>query len=338
MSGSKKHINPNYSRIAGKDYSLKECIEGLPHNRQILSWLISKAENQNPESLDFLNHVLSATKGNDKVRRLAVSGSPGVGKSTFLNSIGQALIADGKQIAILPVDPTSYLSQGSILGDKTRMDGLVGRAEAYIKPMASSLALGGIAPSTHMAMQLCERAGFDEIYIETVGVGQSEYEVRHLVDLFILLVQPGSGDELQGIKRGIMEMADLLIVTKADGDLNRAAKDSVQSHRQAVKMLLANDYDWSPEVLAYSSVTHESVEQVKAAMQDFCDHMSDNNRLEKLRQTQIIKYFDDRIDDAILAVAKNKPEVELMIKALRQKLEQGEVLPNEAINLFKKQF
>ena len=208
-----KHINPSYQRLVTKKYSLQECHDLIKTDSQVLSHLISKAESTLEEDRKFLEIIYDKVPRKSDTKRIAITGAPGVGKSSFLNSYCKELIARGNKVAILPVDPTSYTTKGSILGDKTRMDALVGLKDVYIKPMASALALGGVAPATAAAICLCEMADYDYIFVETVGVGQSEYEVRGLVDLFILLLQPGGGDELQGIKRGIMEMADCLLYT-----------------------------------------------------------------------------------------------------------------------------
>ena len=335
MSGTKRHINPKYNRHAAKVYTEQECIEGLPHDRQVLSWLISKSESKDLEAESLLNNVLEAVPVAKPTQRFAISGSPGVGKSTFINSYAKHLVDNGHKVAILPVDPTSYLSKGSILGDKTRMEDLVGNSGAFIKPVASSLALGGIAPSSRVSISLCERAGFDTIFVETVGVGQSEYEVRHLVDMFMLLIQPGSGDDLQGIKRGIMEMADILVVTKADGDMNSVALQSAKNLKKAVSIFRDNSFEWLPKVHVYSSVTHAYREQLDEGIQKYFDHMSEESRLETLRHQQSTKYFDESIDDIILAAFKSRKDVSSAIEQLKEGVKNKSIMPLNAIQVFK---
>lgn len=335
MSDKKRHINPRYNRHAGREYSIQECITKLATDRQVLSYLISKAEAIDRDSISFINQVIDGTLPDKTARRIAVSGSPGVGKSTLLNSFGKHLVEQGNSIAILPIDPTSYHSHGSILGDKTRMEDLVGEASVYIKPMASSLALGGVAPATHNAILLCERAGFDYIFVETVGVGQSEYEVRHLVDLFLLVLQPGGGDELQGIKRGIMEMADLMVVTKADGDLLDAAKQSIKNHKQAQSIMMSKTSGWTPQVVPYSSVTHEHAAGLGDRIDNYFDYMKEDGRLETMRRQQSSKYFMEMVDRSIIRFFKEKSATEGFIKELAEKVAKGEIMPQKGVEIFK---
>ena len=215
MSNIPSNINPRFKRTPIKFFTLEECIENIS-DYKILSYLISKSESRLVSDNQFVAHVISQTESTKLTKRIAVSGSPGVGKSTFINSLGKQLLEKGNSIAVLPVDPSSHVSKGSILGDKTRMDDLIHSDKVFIKPMASSLSLGGVAPASQMASLLCERAGFDYVFIETVGVGQSEYEVAGMVDFFMVLMLPNAGDELQGIKKGIMELADALIINNAN--------------------------------------------------------------------------------------------------------------------------
>ena len=335
MSNKNAHINPEYRKHAPKDYTLEQAIEGITKNRYVLSWLISKAESRDASDLEFLQKVLESVNANDNTKRIAVSGSPGVGKSSFLNSYGKYLSDRGNRVAILPVDPTSYNSLGSILGDKTRMDDLVGEDKVFIKPMASSLVHGGIAPATRTAIRLCERAGFDTIFVETVGVGQAEYEARHMVDMFLLLIQPGAGDDLQGIKRGIIEMADLLIVTKADNKLTEVSSQSVKNYRQAINITKSKNEGWSPQVIKYSSMTHAYREDVSQIINSYFDFMSKEGRLNTIRQQQSEKYFEEAIDDIILATFKSRGENKELLEKIKLKVSQNLLTPQHAIQLFK---
>ena len=208
-------------RLQLNDY--KEGI--LAGDRIVLARAITLIESALPEDQQLAGEVLDtvmAHTGNSL--RMGITGAPGVGKSTFIESFGQTLIRAGKKVAVLTIDPTSQITGGSILGDKTRMQELANERGAFIRPSPSGQTLGGVASHTRESILLCEAAGFDYIIVETVGTGQSEYAVKHMVDFFLLLIQPGSGDELQGIKKGIVEMADAIAVTKADGDNTKAAK------------------------------------------------------------------------------------------------------------------
>ena len=209
--------------------------------RRALAKGITLVESQKREHLEDAQRLLAALQNQDGITlRVGDSGPPGVGKSTFIEALGLHLIEQGKKVAVLAVDPTSPVSGGSILGDKTRMERLGQAINAYVRPSASGGYLGGVARQTREAMLLCEAAGYEIILVETVGVGQSEIEVAQMVDFFLLLLQPGGGDELQGVKKGILEMADLLLVNKADGDLVQEAKKTQQDYKRASGLLRRN--------------------------------------------------------------------------------------------------
>lgn len=210
----------------------------------------SKKEEHKELAAKVIQKILPLT-GNAK--RIGISGTPGVGKSTFLEHFGMFLINQKKSLAVLAVDPTSQVSGGSILGDKTRMNLLSSEKDAFIRPSPNGATLGGIAAKTREAMLLCDAFGFDYIFIETVGVGQSEVSVSYIVDMFILLMQPGSGDELQGIKRGILEVSDLVIVTKADGDLKAPAQIAQHDYKKSLEVLQEKN-EWQTPVLIASSI------------------------------------------------------------------------------------
>jgi len=318
-----KHINPHLKRHESRRYTIEECLEGIVHDRQILSYLISKSESPLPKDIEFVQQVLARTTARKDTKRIGVSGAPGVGKSTLLNTYCNHLAERGNSVAILPIDPSSQLSKGSILGDKTRMDLLVGNAKVYIKPSASALALGGIAPSTMVALMLCERAGFDYIFIETVGVGQSEIEVRQLVDCFILLLQPGGGDELQGVKRGIMEIADIYIINKADGELKTEANKSLKAYRQAVHLLAAGPYNWIAKAATYSSVSLDGLEKLASLIEQFFDHMKDDDRLQSQRLEQATNYFKQQVHSIDLARFRAKYNLNELYQEIKRQLADG---------------
>lgn len=223
--------------------------------------------------------------------RIGISGPPGAGKSTFVEALGIHLLSAGHRVAVLAVDPTSTRSGGSILGDKTRMAELARRPEAYIRPSPSGGDLGGVAARTGEAITLCEAAGYDIVLVETVGVGQSEVAVADLVDTFTLLVSPGGGDELQGVKRGIMELADVVVVTKADGDLLDAARRAEADHRHAVHFLRRRVEAWEPPVLAASALTGAGIAEVWDALVAHRRTLAEVGALDQLRRQQAVTAF-----------------------------------------------
>jgi len=325
MTTSDSNINPGFKRTPSVEYSIDECVKGIK-DFKILSFLISKSESLLPADQALVEQVLSQLKTDKITKRIAISGAPGVGKSTFINSIVAALAEDGRSIAILPVDPSSHISKGSILGDKTRMDDIVRLENVFIKPMASSLALGGVAPATELATNLCAYAGFDFVFIETVGVGQSEYEVRHLVDLFILLLQPGGGDDLQGIKRGIMEMADILVVTKADGDLKLKAENSLKAYANALKLMLANNLGWTTKIKLYSSVSREGLSNLLDCLDQYFTFLNQNNRIDTLREEQQNYLFNKLYEKLAIEHFNTKESFQLKIEELKRQLLGKELL------------
>jgi LAO/AO transport system kinase len=238
-------------------------------NRRALAKAItlveSKLDRHRVEAQDVLNQLLPET-GNSI--RIGISGIPGVGKSTFIEAFGQYLISLGKKVAVLAVDPSSPLRGGSILGDKTRMEMLSRENNAFIRPSPSEGALGGVAQKTRETMLLCEAAGYDVILVETVGVGQSEYEVAAMVDFFLVLMLPNAGDELQGIKRGIMELADALVINKADGESLNLAKQTQGHYKNAFKLMKQNSF-WIPQVQTCSAINNERIEDIWKMIQDY---------------------------------------------------------------------
>ena len=231
-------------------------------NRRALAKAItlveSKLDTHREQAQDILNTLLPET---GKSIRIGITGIPGVGKSTFIEAFGLYLISQGKKVAVLAVDPSSPIRGGSILGDKTRMEMLSREENAFIRPSPSEGALGGVAQKTRETMLLCEAAGYDVILVETVGVGQSEYEVAAMVDFFLVLMLPNAGDELQGIKRGIMELADALVINKADGESINLAQQT-QTHYKSAFKLLSHDSFWQPKVQTCSAMEKRAIDDV----------------------------------------------------------------------------
>ena len=232
--------------------------------------------------------------------RIGISGPPGVGKSTFIEAFGTSLTAEGHQVAVLAVDPSSARSGGSILGDKTRMERLARDPRAFIRPSPAGTELGGVARRTREALLLCEAAGFDVVIVETVGVGQSELAVADLVDVFVLLASPSGGDELQGIKRGIMELADLVVVTKADGELANAANHAAADLRRAIHLLRPKYAGLAAETLLVSSTTGTGVTEVWHAIERIHQELQTSGQLTDLRARQAKAWLWDEIRAGLL--------------------------------------
>jgi len=256
--------------------------------------------------------------------RVGISGTPGAGKSTFIDELGSRLTAGGHRVAVLAVDPSSRRSGGSIMGDKTRMERLARDPAAFIRPSPSSGTLGGVARRTREAAFLCEAAGFDVVLIETVGVGQSETVVAEMVDCFVLLGSPGAGDELQGIKRGIMELADVIVINKADGDLAPAAQRAVADHRHAVHLLRPKHPGWTVPVLAASALQGAGIDEVWDEVQRFVAHLRAEGGLDRLRSEQSVAWMWAEMQGRLVEslrrddrVAKRLPDVEAAVRAGR---------------------
>ncbi len=259
--------------------------------------------------------------------RIGFSGTPGVGKSTLIESFGMMLTAQGLSVAVLAVDPSSARSGGSILGDKTRMERLSRDPRAFIRPSPSQAQLGGVARRSREAMLLCEAAGFDVILIETVGVGQSETLVAQMTDLFILLLAPAGGDELQGVKRGIMEMADMILVNKADGDLKPAALRTVADYAGALRLLRKRPQDPSgfPKAVPVSALAEEGLAQAWADMRTLADWRKSAGHFARLRAEQDRHWFESEVREGLLARLTAEPEIRAMMARLGSAVEAGQI-------------
>ncbi|MCW0180754.1 MAG: methylmalonyl Co-A mutase-associated GTPase MeaB [Zavarzinia sp.] len=275
----------------------------------------------------LIEHLLPST---GRAIRIGFSGPPGVGKSTFIEAFGTWLTRSGHKVAVLAVDPSSSRSGGSILGDKTRMETLSREPNAYIRPSPSNCTLGGVARRTREAMLLTEAAGFDVVFIETVGVGQSETAVADMVDLFVLLASPAGGDDLQGIKRGIMELADLLIVTKADGDLALAAQRAASELRSALHLMRPKVACWRPKVLTVSSVSATGMDGVWATINEFRQAMETSGELAKLRAEQARAALWREIEDGLITALKDHPTVAAEAPGLESAVVARETTPTLA--------
>jgi len=256
--------------------------------------------------------------------RIGITGVPGVGKSTFIESFGKLLISEGKKVAVLTVDPSSSISKGSILGDKTRMEELVKEKNAFIRPSASGDTLGGVARKTRETVILCEAAGFDVILIETVGVGQSETAVHSMTDFFLLMKLAGAGDELQGIKRGIMEMADAIIINKADGENLKAAKMAKNEFNRALHLYPPKESDWTPKTLLCSALKYEGIQEIWEVISIYFEKVKTNEYFQHKRKEQnkfwLMQTIESRLKSEFYANPSIKIELEKQLKALDENL------------------
>lgn len=265
--------------------------------------------------------------------RIGITGVPGVGKSTFIERFGSLLLSKDDKVAVLAVDPSSTVSKGSILGDKTRMEDLVKEEHAFIRPSASGDSLGGVARKTRETIILCEAAGFNTIIIETVGVGQSETAVHSMTDFFLLLKLAGAGDELQGMKRGIMEMADTIVINKADGDNRKAAKMAKTEFNRALHLYPPKDSGWVPKTMTCSAIENEGIEEVRQLIADFITEEKAKGFFQKKRASQNKFWLLQTIEDTLKSDFFQRPEVKEAVTLQLQKIESQETTAFEAAEL-----
>ncbi len=255
--------------------------------------------------------------------RVGISGAPGVGKSTFIEALGNYVIDLGLKPAVLTVDPSSAISGGSILGDKTRMETLARRSEAYIRPSPSGTTLGGVTRRSRETLLLCEAAGFDVILAETVGVGQSETRVAEMTDMFVLLLQPGAGDELQGIKRGIMELADLVLINQADDGREQLANHSAADYRRALQLLRPRSTEWKTEVATCSARDKVGIDSAWDAVKRHQDALVNGGELDSLRAEQARAWLWSEVQDSLVADLREKYGVSHLIADLEEAVSEG---------------
>lgn len=323
--------------------SAQTYIEGILHGDRVwLSRAITLVESTREEHRQLAREVVEACIQQPRrdTIRLGITGVPGVGKSTFIEALGMHVIAQGHRPAVLAIDPSSSVSKGSILGDKTRMNQLAANKQAYIRPSPSRGNLGGVAANTREAMLLCEAAGFDVIFIETVGVGQSETVVKHMVDTFLLLMLAGAGDELQGMKRGIMEMADLLVINKADGDNVKPAEKAATEYRNALHLFPPGPGEWTPPVTTCSSLQQERIDAVWQEVLRHRDTLKEHDLFEKHRQQQRLFWFREGVSHMILEALYKDPAVRARIPELEAAITNGNMsslrAAEELVKLFGK--
>ena len=300
----------------------------LKGNITALSQAITLVESKNTKHTDQANAIIKAClpHANTSVR-IGITGVPGVGKSTFIEAFGTHLTTLNKKVAVLAVDPSSSITKGSILGDKTRMEELVKNTNAFIRPSASGTSLGGVARKTRETIILCEAAGFDTIIIETVGVGQSETAVHSMVDFFLLLKLAGAGDELQGIKRGIIEMADAIAINKADGDNVKRAKLAKVEFNRALHMYPIKDSDWQPKVTLCSALTNDGIDAIWDVILDYITLTKQNNYFNTKRTEQNKFWLLQTIEEQLKSVFFNDPEIKLELNKQLALIEANKTTP-----------
>ena len=300
----------------------------LAGDGRALARAITLAESTRPDHRDAAEAVAAlALPRGEAALRLGITGAPGVGKSTFIDAFGRVLIAGGHKVAVLAVDPSSKRGGGALLGDKTRMPELAKSPHAFIRPSPSGNRPGGVARRTREAIVLAAAAGFDRVIVETVGVGQSETEIAEMVDLFVLLIAPGGGDELQGLKRGVLELADLVVVTKADGDLAPASQRAVADYAHALRLVRPHD---TPDVLAVSALEGRHVDAVAAALERQAQRLAASGEREQRRARQAEAAFWREIGDTLSDALKDDGRLASLLPQLREKVAAGTLLPATA--------
>lgn len=320
-------VNPNFRAKRSSLKSKKEYVEGIRSgNRMILSQAITLIESANPEYRQLGQEVLEVLMpltGNSV--RIGITGVPGVGKSTFIEAIGNRFLDNGEKLAVLAIDPTSTRTKGSILGDKTRMATLSNQANAYIRPSPTSGMLGGVARTSRETMLLCEAAGFTTIFIETVGVGQSETTVHNMVDMFLLLMLAGAGDELQGIKRGIMEMADLIAINKAEKDNKKASERARQEYKNALSLFPPAPSKWKTPVVTCSALKGSGMDEVEAQIRSYFRHIKENSYFFKRRKEQSAYWMHETIREKLTAQFYSDQDIKKRLADIEERVNSGEI-------------
>jgi LAO/AO transport system kinase len=332
MERSKAKIN--------RRLSLEAYREGvLGGSRVILGQAITLVESALESDAELASQLVQSLlpfTGNSL--RIGVTGVPGVGKSSFIETFGGLVLEQGKRLAVLAVDPSSQVTKGSILGDKTRMGKLASDKRAFIRPSPAGSQLGGISSKTRETMLICEAAGFDVILVETVGVGQSETAVRGMVDFFLLLMLAGAGDELQGIKKGIVEMADAIVIHKADGENQIPAQLAQKTYQNALHLLNPTENNWVIPVLTGSSMTGKGIAEIWDTILNFQKQTKLNGIWDQNRANQRVNWLDEQVDFLLRQRFRSDPSVQKLLENQREKVRKGEISPmslaRELIQLF----
>lgn len=316
--------------------TLDDYVEGiLSGDRMRLARAISLVESSNPGHQKLAQQLLiRIAPKTGHAHRIGITGVPGVGKSTFIESFGTLLIQKGHKVAVLAVDPSSSRSGGSILGDKTRMETLANNPEAYIRPSPSSGRLGGVTRTTRETMLVMEAAGFDVVLVETVGAGQNETVVADMTDFFLVLMLPGAGDELQGIKKGILELADLIAVNKCEGDNEQKAEAARQHYANALHIMSPSSPNWRPPVLKISGLTGLGLTDLWGSIEEHHKIFKQSGELEAVRRRQRIKWMWNLIEDKLMDAMKTHPAVKANLPEVTRGVEHGDItVPLAALKL-----
>ncbi len=314
-------------RLSAQQY-IKGILEG---DRVILSRAITIVESNLDSDKALAKEIVQAILPHSgRSFRIGITGVPGVGKSTFIEVFGKHLIGLGHKVAVLSIDPSSQRTRGSILGDKTRMEELANMEAAYIRPSASGDTLGGVANKTGEAMLLCEAAGYDIILIETVGVGQSETAVHGMTDFFLLLMLSGAGDELQGIKKGIMEMADMLVIHKADGDNVKLSELAKRQYSNALHLFPPSESGWTPVVTTASSYENKGIVEIWETMTRFKEMVEENGYFERNRKQQQVEWMYNNIHEELKQLFYSDPAVKKSLKLLEEQIVESRISPVKA--------
>jgi LAO/AO transport system kinase len=301
-------------------------------DRAVLARAITLIESKRADHRGQAHHLVQALlPATGKAVRLGITGAPGVGKSTTIDALGTYLTGRGHKVAVLAVDPSSTRSGGSILGDKTRMPRLASDPQAFVRPSPSSGTLGGVAAKTRETMLVCEAAGYDVVMVETVGIGQSETAVADMTDFFLVLMLPGAGDELQGLKKGIVELADMIAVNKADGDNIQRANLAAADYRGALNILAPQSATWSPPVATYSALTGNGIAELWARVVEHKDKMTASGELAARRRAQQVKWMWSMLEERLTARLRGDAAVRAKLKAAESAVAAGKLAPTLAV-------
>jgi LAO/AO transport system kinase len=330
------NVNPDVRnksiRKRKKKYTVDEYVEAiLAGNRTILSQAITLAESSLPEHYDLAQDIIEqCLHRRVESIRIGITGVPGAGKSTFIESLGLHITDNGRKLAVLTIDPSSEHTRGSILGDKTRMEKLSTHPSAFIRPSPSAGSLGGVARKTRETIILCEAAGFDTIIVETVGVGQSETAVNSMVDVFLLLMLAGAGDELQGIKRGIMEMADLIAITKADGPNRLIAEGARISYQNALQLFTSRAPGWKPQVVTCSALENKGIKELWILIKSYVEMTKKSGYFDEFRKQQAVIRMHNTIIEYLNNDFYNHENVKGLRPEIEKQLYDGEITSYKA--------
>ena len=300
-------------------------------DRTAIGRALTLVESQRPEDRVVVAELLaSLMHRSGSAHRVGVTGVPGVGKSTFIDALGTSLTGAGRRVAVLAVDPTSTLSGGSILGDKTRMPRLANDDSAFVRPSPSTGTLGGVTRTTRESMVVLEAAGHDVVLVETVGIGQSETAVASMVDFFLVLMLPGAGDELQGIKKGVLELADMIAINKADGDNEARARDAVRDYSAALRLTRPASPDWAPPVMTCSGLTREGLSELWERVEDHRSALTASGAWDEQRRVQQLSWMWSTVEDRLMAAMRADPAVHEVLAEAERSVLDGKTTPATA--------